>query len=556
LLESIVALGAMTVVPLGLFLASDPDRLGRHPLAYRAAARCLPFAIPAAVATHLLRPGWGAAALAAVWLLWCATAASFGIGRFLRRGVRCPEEIAIDLGLVYLLVGGIWLTAARAGVGLLGFHEPIVLLTASHFHYAGFTAPIIAGTAFRFLTPPGVRMAPVDSIALLCVCTGIPLTAIGISTNHAVEVVAVAILVCGMILMGGILLMRAAPAAWRRRSVRSRAAAILLAMAGLSLAVTMSLALVFVSSGAGHGSHFDGPISIGRMIEAHGLLNAIGFSICGLVGFVLLAPRSRDAPGGIPFSRLAARGAVGADFFERTGVASPESMVTGLVRDLAEYQDVSFRPADVDPRVRSFYEQTAHHRLEVRAEWRRGFVSAGKLWKALAEKLGQLALPTSGAEDRVAVSSRLVGLKAEIDGRSDARGWVRAVQATGRAVYVAAYAIHRDDRSRPYMNIAFPLPGGSLVSILRFAHASSGSIVLRTNSRDETPGDEGIYLVTRWLPIRLPMAESIAVWAAEQAEGPTLRARHELRLFGIRYLILHYEIFDDASRPAVAPQLS
>src|SRR5450432_307210 len=128
LVESLVALAATSVVPLGLSLAQDPDRHGRHLSAYRAATCMLPFAIAAAVASFVLPPGWPAGALAGTWCLFCMVVGSFGVARFLRRGFRYPEELAIDLGLVYLTIGGVWLTASRAGVGLLGFGEPIVLL--------------------------------------------------------------------------------------------------------------------------------------------------------------------------------------------------------------------------------------------------------------------------------------------------------------------------------------------------------------------------------------------------------------------------------------------
>src|ERR1700689_2369591 len=45
---------------------------------------------------------------------------------------------------LYLPVGCAWLVASRLGLSPMGFQEPIVLLTAVHFHFAGFAAPLLA----------------------------------------------------------------------------------------------------------------------------------------------------------------------------------------------------------------------------------------------------------------------------------------------------------------------------------------------------------------------------------------------------------------------------
>jgi len=45
-------------------------------------------------------------------------------------------EFCFALGEGYAFVGALWLAASRTGMQLFGFREPIVLLTAIHFHYA------------------------------------------------------------------------------------------------------------------------------------------------------------------------------------------------------------------------------------------------------------------------------------------------------------------------------------------------------------------------------------------------------------------------------------
>ena len=63
----------------------------------------------------------------------------------------------------------------RAGLRPLGFPDLIVLLTAVHFHYAGFALPVLTGLVARVLGGPAAGAACLGVIA------GVPLVAIGIT---------------------------------------------------------------------------------------------------------------------------------------------------------------------------------------------------------------------------------------------------------------------------------------------------------------------------------------------------------------------------------------
>ena len=133
---------------------------------------------------------------------------------------------------------------------------------------------------------------------------------------------------------------------------------------------------------------------------------------------------------------------------------------------------------------------------------------------------------------------------------------MRWYRDSGRAIYVAAYATHRDPR-RAYMNIAFPLPGGNLASILRPQNHGADGIVLTSHPDPARPGDEGVYFASALMPIRLPINETIFVWTVDDASaprelvargGPTTVAvaRHDAWLLGLHILTLDYTI-DEAS---------
>src|SRR5258706_5519277 len=149
LINKILLLGIFVIVPLGLWLVTTPDRNGRHSLAYQLAVMTQPLGAIAAAVSLFVGPGLPAAVLAFGWFLVTALIALFGLWRFLPRGLRATEEVSIDAGLMFLPVGGVWLIMSRLGVQPLGFGDTIVLLTARHLHFAGLSAPLLAGLTGR-----------------------------------------------------------------------------------------------------------------------------------------------------------------------------------------------------------------------------------------------------------------------------------------------------------------------------------------------------------------------------------------------------------------------
>ncbi len=246
---------------------------------------------------------------------------------------------------------------------------------------------------------------------------------------------------------------------------------------------------------------------------------------------------------GLPVSRLRSRGRVGAQFFAGHA-AGPGPAPTGLLDALADLDRAGVVAAAVDPGVRGFYEQTARHDLAVTPRWRFPFRLAGRLSHTLGRAVGQMTLPLATTAP-VAMPSRIVPVDPAIDGRPGVRGWVRTLGPGGPPVYVAAYATHRDPAGAAYMNVAFPLPGSNLTSVLRIDHdpARPGGLVLTTCSmgQDDT-GDQGIYFVTALGPVRIPMNETLSVWPEPAGAATPLRARHRIWLLGLPCIDLDYAI--------------
>jgi hypothetical protein len=209
----------------------------------------------------------------------------------------------------------------------------------------------------------------------------------------------------------------------------------------------------------------------------------------------------------------------------------------------------------VAPSVRAFYEDTAAFDLRLFPRWRGRASRLARGYAGLSARLEQVHYAVADGAG-VDIESRIVALDPNADGRAGVRGWVRWYKASGRAIYVAAYATHRD-AFRAYMNIAFPLPGGNLASILRPENQGAGGLLLTSKPHPVRPGHEGVYFHSTLVPVRLAINETILVWSIGDGAAPrdlvgrsgpltVAVARHDVWLLGVHLLTLDYAI-DDAS---------
>jgi hypothetical protein len=272
---------ALVIVPLLLDLLVERNDA-------REAARWLgwirAWQLPAAillVGSYWLTPRLEAALLALPWAALTALMAATGIVRALRHGWARPlGRLSADVGMVYLVVGGLWILAERVGFAPLHFPTPIVMLTAVHFHYAGLLLPIFAGLVQRrFPDSRGVaRVIVATVLAVPAVAVGITIAQLG--WGGAVEAAAgLALAAAGMSI--GIFHVRVAtePAL----PIRAR---LLLGIAGASLFFAMVLAALYALRGQAIAvPRYD----FAQMRVWHGTVNAIGFGLCGVLGWRALS---------------------------------------------------------------------------------------------------------------------------------------------------------------------------------------------------------------------------------------------------------------------------
>lgn len=219
-------------------------------------------------------PGREAAVFAGCWFFWCCFMA-WGSWQNLRKSNSFQlGNLCVAVSGIFPTIGAAWLVAHRAGWTPLDFDPLIVLLTAAHFHHAGFTLPLMAGLNAK--ARPG-RLIQWSCVAIL---VGVPLVAAGITCTHFgalpfVEPFGVAILVLGAL---GVAVSQIQRGLERDCRGITRVG---FWVSGVSLFAAMLLALSF-------GLRFVFPqfaLTMPQMWAIHGTLNAFGFGLCGILAW-------------------------------------------------------------------------------------------------------------------------------------------------------------------------------------------------------------------------------------------------------------------------------
>jgi len=209
----------------------------------------------------------------------CSWLAIEGLRRFLKYKTQSFPQFCFAAGEAYLIVGGTWLVVSRLGLQPLGFQEPIVLLTAVHFHFAGFLSAVLAGLTYERLRES--RWAQPLRAALAGAVIGPGLLGLAFLVGPKLKLAAVMLIVAGQFglafgpirVAGGV-----EHLAGRAMLFFSSSCALV----GMLLAATWAM-----------GEYPLHPfVDLARMEKYHGVLNAVGFGICGLLGWAnAVAPK-------------------------------------------------------------------------------------------------------------------------------------------------------------------------------------------------------------------------------------------------------------------------
>ncbi len=315
-IELMFLFAPLVIVPLGIELGRVKGFESGVARGLAAAAQTLqPVGAVLAVVAVCLSPGERAGFLAGAWMVVCgimASAAVVELGALVlgpaSTGPAAEIEkltgeapvatrvaavsgqpsrlsrIAGDVACVDLAVGGGWLVASRLGWRPMGIQEPIGLLTAVHFHFAGFATAMIAGATLRFAE---VRFAGRDGWLrwlrrVVVLVLGMPfLVAAGFVISPGLKMGAAVVFSASVAGLAGFVWMCAGhvEGGTARGFLRTAAGAVFV---GMALSGTYAVA-DFVKSEL---------LPIPRMASTHGVLNAVGFCLLGLLGWMVESART------------------------------------------------------------------------------------------------------------------------------------------------------------------------------------------------------------------------------------------------------------------------
>ena len=261
-IESLLLATILLAIPNGL----DPEGGGRDGLFRRVAI----LGGLAVGLSFVAAPGISGGLLAAPWAAITAGAALRRLPGFavaVRRGRGVRERIRTDAPFAFLAIGGLVLLTSRLGLRPLGFGEPIILLTAVHFHVAGFVLTLTATRLVRGVPSPGSAAGRAGALAVVGLLVGIPTTAIGFLGVPMLSFGGGWLVAGSGFLVGLGLIARA-----RDRHGPGRAIA---AASGAALLISMPLAAAWATTAFLAIPFLPIPV----MAAVHGGLNVVGFAI-------------------------------------------------------------------------------------------------------------------------------------------------------------------------------------------------------------------------------------------------------------------------------------
>jgi YndJ-like protein len=272
-IELLFLFAPLVVVPLGLQLAHtvSPTRLT---VLDQVIVLAQPIAAACAVLSFWLPQGTLAAALVLPWLLLCLLIGLCGATDLFNRRSALAARIASIARLDLVLAGG-WLLVSRYAGHPMGFREPIVLLTAIHFHYSGFATGLLAAAGLQLAERKSMARREWRTITIATALLPFVLAA-GFVFSRLLRVAAACAFSLTVAALAALIFLEA-------RWFRNWNARIFVRLSSASVGVGMTLAVLYAISDYLHRDWLIVP----QMARTHGVLNAFGFVMIGLLGWLI-----------------------------------------------------------------------------------------------------------------------------------------------------------------------------------------------------------------------------------------------------------------------------
>jgi len=272
-IELLLLFAALVIVPLGLEVFRK--LLPAESRALRLARLLQPVAAIAAVISLCLPPGHRSGGLVLPWVGVAVLTAVAGALNCSPKGRgRLVAALIAVAGFDFVLASG-WLLISRLGLRPMNFQEPILRLTAIHFHYTGFATALIAASLLQLSSARQVHLRRLRATAVLIALLPFAVAA-GFTFYSPLRTGAALALAVSVAVLARIQLRFAG---W----LNDPTARFLLRVASLAAFAGMALACVYV---VGEQTGKDWP-TIPRIASTHGALNGLGFVLLSLLGWLV-----------------------------------------------------------------------------------------------------------------------------------------------------------------------------------------------------------------------------------------------------------------------------
>jgi hypothetical protein len=214
----------------------------------------------------------------------------------------------------------------------------------------------------------------------------------------------------------------------------------------------------------------------------------------------------------------------------------------GIVASLDELAGPGFDPAQVDARVREFYEHTTRFQLDIVPRWRLWVRPGYLLYRTLvARPLGQANVPMNQRATQRGIRSRIDTITLPGEDVVGVRGWIRSFADTDEPIYVGIYTTYRHD-GRGYVSVGFPAPHASFTATLLPRARPGGGLVLTSRSDLDQPGHYLAYIDPATRDLTALEVHGFAEQLDVYIEDDELRAQHAFWVFGLPFLVLDYRM--------------
>ena len=208
------------------------------------------------------------------WLTFVSYVGIWQSKQFLQKRKKRISAYCFLAACLYMPVAAIWAMFDRMDIQPMGFSPTIVLLTAVHFHYAGFLLPLISGMILK------KENKKIFQLIAWGVILGIPLVAVGIISEqyhlpHFIEITAVCLMTFSAASIGFLQVQKGI-------RIYKKPTGVFFLLGGLALVGGMTLAFFY-----GIRSLVPIPLlTIPWMYVVHGTLNAVGFALPSLFAWL------------------------------------------------------------------------------------------------------------------------------------------------------------------------------------------------------------------------------------------------------------------------------